>query len=92
MEIILELRNQLKFYEKEYKYYDENLKKIIEEYSHLVTSKIKDNSEIIDIIRDFHLEICGNNCNILGTKTLFNKQKTIKIEQIIKKLILKINN
>ena len=92
MEIILELRNQLKFYEKEYKYYDENLKKIIEEYSHLVTSKIKDNSEIIDIIRDFHLEICGNNCNILGTKTLFNKQKTIKIEQIIKELILKINN
>ena len=92
MEIILELRNQLKFYEKEYKYYDENLKKIIEEYSHLVTSKIKDNSEIIDIIRDFHLEICGNNCNILGTKTLFNKQKTIKIEQIIKELISKINN
>ena len=92
MEIILELRNQLKFYEKEYKYYDENLKKILEEYSHLVTSKIKDNSEIIDIIRDFHLEICGNNCNILGTKTLFNKQKTIKIEQIIKELISKINN
>ena len=82
METIIELRNQLKFYEKEYKYYNDNLKKIIEEYSYLVTSKIKDNSEIIDIIRDFHLEICGNNCNILGTKTLFNKQKTIKIEQI----------
>ena len=56
MEIINELRNQLKFYEKEYKYYNDNLKKIIEEYSYLVTSKIKDNSEIIELIRDFHLE------------------------------------
>ena len=93
METIIELRNQLKFYEKEYKYYDENLKKIIEEYSFLVTSKIKDNSEIIDIIKNFHSEIClNNNSNVLATKISFHKQKTMKIEEIIKELIFTINN
>ena len=93
MEIINELRNQLKFYEKEYKYYNDNLKKIIEEYSYLVTSKIKDNSEIIELIRDFHLEICvNNNSNILITKTSFNKPKYMKIEEIVKELIIIINN
>ena len=93
MEIINELRNQLKFYEKEYKYYNDNLKKIIEEYSYLVTSKIKDNSEIIELIRDFHLEICvNNNSNILITKTYFNKPKYMKIEEIVKELIIIINN
>ena len=89
-DILNELQNQLKFYEKEFDVYNENLKKVIEDYSKISSSKINNNAEIIEIIKEFHLDYCSKDINIIGLRVSILKQKNMQIEDIIKEIITKI--
>ena len=89
-DILNELQNQLKFYEKEFDVYNENLNKVIEDYSKISSSKINNNAEIIEIIKEFHLDYCSKDINIIGLRVSTLKQKNMQIEDIIKEIITKI--
>ena len=86
---INELKIQLAFFEKEYKVYNDNYKKLLEEYSKFVALKAREDTFTIELIKDLYENII-NNRDTNVTKLVFNKKNKMKIEDLIKELMIKI--
>ena len=91
-EIINELQKRFDFYNSEYLMYDKQLKKEIEDYSKIATSKLTDNSDMFQLIRELHTAYFSKDHNFIGTRIYFNRQNKMQIEEIVKEIILRCKN